>query len=382
MNFLSNRTGKTVSWKLITSQSVRKDGKMTVSKHENNNANRKDVTMNGNKTGAIFYFIGIGIVLVLLVLAEFISRNGQFGKTQPQEPRRESRTRQEDREIQKKALENAIRQETEQYLNRNRELLKEFEMKIASAGKDDFERARQNIPGVTRNFSSIVWNGKLCYKMAKDRLCKSNDTRIALNEVLKPAIIGPCEDGSLQVSNELENFLLQLAENENQFHARLALCIGNSKFYEGKETARKQFLLDCHKLSEKLKADAVNRVIVIAGTGIEIICLHTTVKMTGKVFGHIIARLAATGSTAAVCAAADGPLPIGDAIGAAIGIGSLVWCACDLYQISQVMPREVHAALTKMVRDYQVNSRKQALEFAQKTLAEYQAAAGQIKIKM
>ena len=354
---------------------------MTVSKHESIDANRKDVTMNGNKTGKIVYFIGIGIVLVLL-LAGFISRNGLFGKTESQEPRRETRTGQENRETQRKALENAIRQETEQYLNRNRELLKEFETNIASAGKDDFERARQNIPEVTRNFSSIAWNGKLCYKMAKDRLCKSNDTQIALNEVLEPAIIGPCEKGSLQVSNELENFLLLLAENENRFHARLALCIGNSKFFDGKETARKQFLVDCHKLSDKLKVDAVSRVFVIAGTGIEIICLRTTIRMTGKVFGHIIARLAATGSTAAVCAAADGPLPIGDAIGAAIGIGSLVWCAYDLYQISQVMPRKVHAALTKMVRDYQVNSRKQALEFAQKTLAEYQSAAGQIKLKM
>ena len=360
---------------------------MTVWRNEGKNTIRKDIEMNkqnpnGKTAGKTVYFIGIGIVLVLLLLAEFISRNGLFGKTELQEQPEGNRTRQESREMQRQALENAIRQETEQYLNRNRELLKEFETKIAAAGNDDFERARQNIPAVTRNFSSIAWNGKLCYKMAKDRLCKSNDTQATLNEVLEPTIIGPCEKGSLQVSNELENFLLKLAENENQFHARLALCIGNSRFFEGKETARKQFLLDCHKLSDKLKADAVNRVIVIAGTGIEIICLRTTIKMAGTAFRHIIARLAAAGSTAAICAAADGPLPIGDAIGAAVGIGSLVWCACDLYQISQVMPKEVHAALTKMVRDYQVNSRKQALEFAQKTLTEYQTAAGQIKIKM
>ena len=348
---------------------------MTVSYHENHDTNRKDVSMNekhmnGNKTGKIFYFIGIGIVLILLLVAEFTSRNGLFGQYGPKV------------QLQKQALKYTIRRETEQYLNRNRELLKEFESKIASVGNADFERARQNIPAVARQFSSLTWNGKLCYKMVKDWLCKSNDTQTALNEVLRPAIIAPCEDGSLQISNELENFLLRLAENENQFHARLALCIGNSAFFEGKETARKQFLLDCHKLSDKLKADAVNRVVVIAGAGLEIVFLRTTLKMAGKTFGHMIARLVTSGSTAAVCAAADGPLPIGDAIGAAIGIGSLVWCACDLYQISQVMPREVHAGLTKMVRDYQFNSRKQALEFAQKTLAEYQAAAGQIKIKM
>ena len=344
-----------------------------------------EVKHNEKKTGNIFYFIGIGIVLILLLLAEFISRNGLVGqsgtKTQVQEQSLKSKP-QESEESRRKALENIIRRETEQYLDRNRELLKEFETKIASAGNADFELARKNIPAVAGQFSSIVWNGKLCYKMAKDMLCKSNDTQAALNEVLTPGIIAPCERGSMQIRNELENFLLRLAENENQFHARLALCTGNSSFFEGKDAARHQFLLDCSKLSGKLKADAVNRAMVIAGAGLEIVFLRTTIQMAGSAFRHIVARLAATGSTAAICAAADGPFPFGDAIGAVIGIGSLAWCAYDLYQISAVLPKEVHAGLTKMVRDYQDNSRKQALEFAKKTLAEYQVAAGKITLNL
>ena len=325
---------------------------------------------NGKTSGKIIYFIGIGIVLILLLIAEFTSRNGLFGEYGPKV------------QLQKQVLKFTIWRETKQYLNRNLELLKEFESKIASAGNADFERARKNIPAVARQFSSVTWNGKLCYKMAKDRLCKSQDTQAALNEVLNPGIIGPCEHGSMQIRNELENFLLRLAENENQFHARLALCTGNSSFYEGKDAARHQFLLDCSKLSGKLKADAMNRAMVIASTGLEIVFLRTTIRMAGTAFRHIVARLAATASTAAVCAAADGPLPVGDIIGAALGIGSLAWCAYDLYQISLVMPKEIHAALTKMVCDYQVNSRKQAVEFAQKTLAEYQTAVGQITQKM
>ena len=348
---------------------------MTVSYHESHDTNRKDVEMNkqntnGKTSGKIIYFIGIGIVLILLLIAEFTSRNGLFGEYGPKV------------QLQKQVLKFTIWRETKQYLNRNLELLKEFESKIASAGNADFERARKNIPAVARQFSSVTWNGKLCYKMAKDRLCKSQDTQAALNEVLNPGIIGPCEHGSMQIRNELENFLLRLAENENQFHARLALCTGNSSFYEGKDAARHQFLLDCSKLSGKLKADAMNRAMVIASTGLEIVFLRTTIRMAGTAFRHIVARLAATASTAAVCAAADGPLPVGDIIGAALGIGSLAWCAYDLYQISLVMPKEIHAALTKMVCDYQVNSRKQAVEFAQKTLADYQTAVGQITQKM
>jgi len=316
------------------------------------------------------YFIGIGLIIILLLIADFSAKRGLFGCFSPK------------LQVQKMALKYEIRRETKRYLERNQRLLADLEKKVAQAGSGNFEQARKNIPAVSRQFSSITWNGKLCYKMAKDRLCKSNDTQTALNEVLQPGIIRHCENGNLAIRNELENFLLRLAENENQFHARLALCTGNSSFFEGKDAARHQFLLDCSKLSEKLKADAVNRTLVIAGAGLEIVFLRTTIQMAGTAFRHIIVRLASTGSTAAICAAADGPFPVGDAIGAAIGIGSLVWCAYDLYQISQVMPKEVHAGLMNMVRDYQDNSRKQALDFAKKTLAEYQAAAGQITKNM
>ena len=348
---------------------------MAVSKHENNDVNRKDVSMsevkhNKNKIGKIIYFIGTGIVLLLLLFAGFISKKERSAQNES-----ESETR-------KTELKQVIRRETELYLGRNRELLKEFESKIATVGNADFARARRNIPAVSSQFSSIAWNGKLCYKMAKDQLCDSSDTQAALDEVLNPQIIAPCERGSMMLRNELENFLLRLAESENQFHARLALCTGNSNYYEGRESARKQFLLDCHNLSEKLKADAVTRAAVIAGAGLEIVFLRTTISMAGTAFRHIVGRLVATGSTAAICAAADGPLPIGDIVGATVGIGSLAWCAYDLYQISEVLPGEIRAALSKMVNDYQINSRKQVLEFAEKTLEEYQTAAGQITEKL
>ncbi|WP_308603470.1 hypothetical protein [uncultured Fibrobacter sp.] len=71
-----------------------------------------DAKYNGKKTGKIIYFIGIGIVLILLMIAEFISRNGLLDQcgTKPQ--------------VRKVTLKYTIRRETEQYLKRNRELFK------------------------------------------------------------------------------------------------------------------------------------------------------------------------------------------------------------------------------------------------------------------
>ena len=309
-------------------------------------------------------FIGIGLIIILLLIADFYAKRGLFGSFSPKV------------QVEKMVLKYEIHRETKRYLDRNQRLLAELEKKIAQAGSGNFDQARKNIPAVTRQFSSITWNGKLCYKMAKDKLCKSSDTQAALNAVLQPRIIRHCENGNLAVRNELENFLLKLAENENQFHANLAQITGESKYYEGKDLARQQFLMDCHKFSERVRNDAVSRSVTILSAGLELILLRSTIQMVSRVFGHIVARLAATGATAAVCAAADGPLPIGDTIGAVLCIGGLAWCAYDLYDITKVMPKRVRSSLEKMVADYQVNCRKQALDFARKTVADYHAAAG------
>lgn len=280
----------------------------------------------------------------------------------------------------KMAFKNEIQRETDRYLNLNQSLLTEFEHRLDQAGSSNFAQARKNIPAVTEQFSSITWNGKLCYKMAKDQLCSSSDTQAALNEVLQPLIISHCENGNLAVRNELENFLLKLAENENQFHANLAQITGQSKYFEGKDLARKQFLMECHEFSEKVKNDAISRSVTILSAGLELIFLNSTIQMVSRFLGYIAAKLATTGTTAAVCAAADGPFPVGDTIGAVLGIAGLAWCAYDLYDITQVMPEKVRTSLEKMVADYQVNCRKQALDFARKTVAEYQTAAnGMVK---
>jgi hypothetical protein len=309
-------------------------------------------------------FIGIGLIIILLLIADFYAKRGLFGCFSPK------------LQIQKMALKYEVHRETKRYLDRNQRLLADLEKKIARAGSSNFEQACKNIPAVTRQFSSVTWNGKLCCKMAKDRLCRSSDTQAALNEVLQPRIIRHCENGNLAVRNELENFLLKLAENENRFHANLAQITGESKFFEGKDLARQQFLMDCHEFSERVRNDAVSRSLTILSAGLELIFLRSTIQLVTRVLGHITAKLASAGTTAGICAAADGPLPIGDTIGAVICIGGLAWCAYDLYDISKVMPKRVRSSLEKMVADYQVNCRKQALDIARKTVAEYQTAAG------
>jgi predicted DCC family thiol-disulfide oxidoreductase YuxK len=42
-----------------------------------------------------------------------------------------------------------------------------------------------------------------------------------------------------------------------------------------------------------------------------------------------------------ICAAADGPIPIGDIFGAVIAAGGTIWTAWDIYDVSYIMPKKL-----------------------------------------
>ena len=80
------------------------------------------------------------------------------------------------------------------------------------------------------------------------------------------------------------------------------------------------------------------------------------------VLGRIVARLAASYRGGTACAAADGPLPIGDFIGIVMAAGGTVWSAHDLYQVKTQLGPEMKNLLLQSVRDCQAACRMEALK--------------------
>ena len=61
------------------------------------------------------------------------------------------------------------------------------------------------------------------------------------------------------------------------------------------------------------------------------------------------------------CAAADGPLPIGDIIGIVMAAGGTVWSAYDLYQVKTKLGPEMKSLLLQSVQECQTACRMEAL---------------------
>ena len=91
---------------------------------------------------------------------------------------------------------------------------------------------------------------------------------------------------------------------------------------------------------------------------IEALFIRTTIEMICNVAGVAIVRLTQTATMAGMSAVADGPLPIGDVIGAIIAVGGTVWTVCDIYQaahamiqLEPTMDRLLQASLQKLEQD-------------------------------
>ncbi len=78
------------------------------------------------------------------------------------------------------------------------------------------------------------------------------------------------------------------------------------------------------------------------------------------VLGAVIGRLAKSYGGGAACAAADGPLPIGDIIGAALAIGGTICSISDLREARRQFPQDISDVLRQSIQDCRNACRKLA----------------------
>ena len=285
--------------------------------------------------------------------------------------------------VEKQKLNHVIEKSTAEYKQNNEKLLADFNKAIENAGKDKFNQARKNIPRTVKEFSKIKVNGKLVYKLAKDRIKKTNDAREAICSIVGPRIIEPCQEGHAELLNALQNYLHGLQENDNRYRAKLAQALNDIPANTDKSQARKDFLNHTVTKFEKQAGEmAVTQLTTAAGALIEVVMIKESVRLITRVCAKTVARIIGGASAGAVCAIADGPLPIGDIVGAALTAGSLTWCAYDIYKVCKVLPAKMTNTLHKAVNDYEKKSREEVQAFALKALQDANAKSDALVIEL
>ena len=305
--------------------------------------------------------------LVLFVLADFCLKGNPFGCLSLKN------------HYQRIQLKRQVSRTVNAHKQQNEQLWQDFERKLSDAGSRKFAEARRNVPNVVRQFSKFAWNWKLCCKMAKDQICSTQDAQDFIAAELGPRILKPCEQGNAEIIDLLLSFQHQLRENDNQLRAELAQLADRSPYLDGNLPARTAFLENTGKIAGQVQSNAVSCALTTAGTVLEAIFLRQSVKILVRVCGAAASRLAGSAGIAAVCAAADGPIPAGDVIGAVLFVGGVAWTAYDIYEFTQVMPKKMHESLIRAVDQFSWEVRLQTRTAAKEMLNHYQKASDAVE---
>ena len=84
---------------------------------------------------------------------------------------------------------------------------------------------------------------------------------------------------------------------------------------------------------------------------LEAVFIRSTLASLRSVLGAIVGKLASAYGSGAACAAADGPLPIGDIIGLGLAVGGRIWSIDDLCHAQKQLSRELSEILYQSIHD-------------------------------
>jgi len=186
------------------------------------------------------------------------------------------------------------------------------------------EDAEKNIPKVVSNLTGTEAFLNLCALAVTDKVTGSDKLERKIASVIEGPILKPCRNA-----------------------AAVYGCNINPALARG-------YLSNLHRDS------MTSALYASGGLALEAAFLKTTLKSVQCVIGPIAGKIATKFGTGAALAAADGPLPFGDAFGVVLAVGGTAWSVHDLLALRRDLPGAISAALRQAILDYWKQCRLEA----------------------
>lgn len=257
-----------------------------------------------------------------------------------------------------------INEQTQRYQKKNQELLAEFESKLPAIGEAAFQTADNNVENFVKKSTKFTFCSKLIYRMLKDKCTRKETVSQLLNPLIQENFSQPLAEAQTAVQDELQNFMLKIQENDNQYRAGLAELTASEVFQKSDFAADRALVTQLNNLNSELTRFAAVKMAAAVSAGLELVFIRATLSSLRSIGMRITARMAASAGIAGAAAICDGPLPIGDAIGAVILVGGTAWTIYDVVKAAYKLPKELRISLHNMIADYRKNIQEEALKQA------------------
>ncbi|MBR2939786.1 MAG: hypothetical protein IKC14_00590 [Kiritimatiellae bacterium] len=227
----------------------------------------------------------------------------------------------------------------------------------------------------------------LAYKMAYDKVKGTTRTEDAISPIVREKIVDEIEKAVAVYARWTADFQKELATEEAALAADLAV---KSKSLESavsvlSEENAKSVSLAVDAFSRDVQDHANKATSATVGLAAETVMIKTSyaaiknvvVRLAGVALSSAVKRAGTSLAAGGTAAVVDGPLPIGDIIGAALTVGGLSWTAYDIYVVTKTMPDEMNAKIQEELVQTRKALEEKALANLQKAKLDCEASAEQ-----
>lgn len=227
----------------------------------------------------------------------------------------------------------------------------------------------------------------LAYKMAYDKVKGTTRTEDAISPIVKEKIVDEIEKAVAAYARWTTDFQKELATEESALAADLAV---KSKSFESavsvfSEENAKSVSLAVDAFSRDVQDHAYKAAEAAVSLALETVMIKTSytaiknvvVRLAGVALSSAVKRAGTSIAAGGTAAVVDGPLPIGDIIGAVLTVGGLSWTAYDIYVVTKTMPDEMNAKIQEEIVQTRKALEEKALANLQKAKMDCEASAEQ-----
>ena len=254
---------------------------------------------------------------------------------------------------------------------------------FASVVSQDVEAAFNailaKVPEATAQLTSWETSVELAYRLAADKLNGTETAAELVASIMMPTISTPSVQATALACQHLNRFCLQLAENSTLYGADLATMLSGPEVAPVlPEAALKDLGVALADTAAQVNEAAFETALATIGAGLEVIFIKSGLAAMTRVITAAAARVGTGSAVGAGCAAADGPMPVGDVIGAIVFTGSVAWTTWDLYSARVRLPREITLDLTDKIAACRDNVIQTTLDSGNQALELHNQAAADV----
>lgn len=262
----------------------------------------------------------------------------------------------------------ALKAAQREYRQRVKREMDAFEDRIKACARKEFDAVRAKIP-----LAVDAYGFKKCCALTKalatDKLKGSGSHAFeqAMDDDLGQLFYAPLLDARRAVLDERALLSGRLAEARR-------LYLAQSVAIEGLDDVSSETLAaDSKEIESRLGNLYGAQLTAAVGTACEAAFIGLTFNSIRALLWPIACKVAGAVGIGVGSAVADGPIPVGDCIGAVVAVGGVAWSVADIRKAAKVLPGELRSALKRTVDTQERETVERALSDARKIVQAFEA---------